>query len=148
MARRNILDQPHCWYQLDTAAKRCCTWTAELDINEIAMYNSTTSNWWVQIQVIIPEPHEPWRCKTKYLLHAKERIPNNLHSQEWKKLLNWPMEIWISFPYQSLREYKTSGKKYLAIIAYAMKKVGIGQVQETCVEAKDLNILFFLPKYS
>lgn len=52
------------------------------------------------------------------------------------------------FPYQSLREYKTSGKKYLAIIAYAMKKVGIGQVQETCVEAKDLNILFFLPKYS
>lgn len=43
----------------------------------------------------LPEPQEPWRCKTKCLLHTKERVSNNLqlqtnesefvHSYNWRK---------------------------------------------------------------
>lgn len=67
----------------------------------------------------LPEPQEPWRCKTKCLLHTKERVSNNLqlqtnesefvHSYNWKKA----NMIAISIRMQVLMQWTSDGSMNL-----------------------------------
>lgn len=53
---------------------------------------------WVWVTSFKPEPQEPGWCKTKQLLHAKERIPNDLqlHAMIFSTQLkdNWLAILW------------------------------------------------------